>query len=80
MQALRVKRLFAVSAIGVLMAGGAAIGAAGTASAAVPTHTATYVTGGGWDNDDYGYNHHGWYDDDDDWGNWNGHGNYDHDC
>ncbi|MER5811051.1 hypothetical protein ABT143_23145 [Streptomyces sp. NPDC002033] len=68
MQALRVKRLFAVSAIGVLMAGGAALGAAGTASAAMPTHSVTYVThgGGGWD-DDNGYNN-GWYDNDDDWG------------
>ncbi|MFE6840726.1 hypothetical protein ACFVFI_38650, partial [Streptomyces sp. NPDC057705] len=64
MQALRVKRLFAVSAIGVLMAGGAAIGAAGTASAATPTHSPTYVTGGGWDHD-RGH-HHGWWDDDDD--------------
>ncbi|MEU2448871.1 MULTISPECIES: hypothetical protein [Streptomyces] len=76
MQALRVKRLFAVSAIGVLMAGGAALGAAGTASAAAPTHAPTYVTGGGWDDDDHGYGGHGWYDDDDDWG-----GGYDHgDC
>ncbi|MEU7729634.1 hypothetical protein AB0B78_31015 [Streptomyces sp. NPDC040724] len=62
MQALRVKRLFAVSAIGVLMAGGAALGAAGTASAATPTHSTTYVTGGGgWDHD---RGHHGWHDDD----------------
>lgn len=78
MQALRVKRLFAVSAIGVLMAGGAALGAAGTASAATPTQTvASYVTGGGWDHDDdYGHGHgHGWYDDDDDWG-----GGYGDDC
>ncbi|MEV7547126.1 MULTISPECIES: hypothetical protein [unclassified Streptomyces] len=76
MQALRVKRLFAASAIGVLLAGGAAMGAAGTASAAVPTHAVTYVShGGGWDDDDYGYGHgHGWYDNDDDWG-----GGYD-DC
>ncbi|WP_404952697.1 hypothetical protein [Streptomyces sp. 147326] len=74
MQALRVKRLFAVSAIGVLMAGGAALGAAGTASAATPTHSATYVTGGGWDHD---RGHHGWYDDDDD--DYRG-GGYGHDC
>ncbi|WP_371680682.1 hypothetical protein [Streptomyces sp. NBC_01276] len=68
MQALRVKRLFAVSAIGVLMAGGAALGAAGTASAAMPTHSVTYSHGGGgWDDDDHGYNHGGW-DNDDDWG------------
>ncbi|RSS80277.1 hypothetical protein [Streptomyces sp. WAC06614] len=66
------RRLFAVSAIGVLMAGGAALGAAGTASAAAPTHPVTYVSGGGWDDD--GYGHGGWYDDDDDWG-----GGYD-DC
>ncbi|MFJ7591703.1 hypothetical protein ACIQZO_30895 [Streptomyces sp. NPDC097617] len=78
MQALRVKRLFAVSAIGVLMAGGAALGAAGTASAATPTHAPTYVTGGGWGDGDHGYGGHGGhggygghghgYDDDDDWG------------
>ncbi|WP_405982530.1 hypothetical protein [Streptomyces sp. NBC_00158] len=74
MRALRVKRLFAASAIGVLMAGGAAIGAAGTATAAVPTQTVAYVShgGGGWDDDDHG---HGWYDDDDDWG-----GGYGDDC
>ncbi|MDJ0380370.1 hypothetical protein [Streptomyces sp. G-G2] len=76
MQALRVKRLFAVSAIGVLMAGGAALGAAGTASAATPTHSVTYVShgGGGWDHDNSDYNgyHHGWYDNDDDWGGWDG--------
>ncbi|MFF4485579.1 hypothetical protein ACFY0F_03650 [Streptomyces sp. NPDC001544] len=36
MKAQRARRLFAASAIGVLMAGGATIGAAGTASAAVP--------------------------------------------
>ncbi|MEU3909916.1 MULTISPECIES: hypothetical protein [unclassified Streptomyces] len=76
MQALRVKRLFAASAIGVLLAGGAAMGAAGTASAAVPTHAVAYSHGGGgWDNDDdWGGHGHGWYDDDDDWG-----GGYD-DC
>ncbi|MEU6576998.1 hypothetical protein [Streptomyces sp. NPDC046805] len=34
MKARRARRLFAVSAVGVLMASGAAIGAAGTASAA----------------------------------------------
>ncbi|WP_158754757.1 hypothetical protein [Streptomyces sp. NRRL F-2580] len=76
---MRVKRLFAVSAIGVLMAGGAALGAAGTASAATPTHSATYVTGGGWDHDRGG---HGWYDDDDDddWGGYGGYGGYNDDC
>ncbi|MFF5703601.1 hypothetical protein ACFY7H_13995 [Streptomyces sp. NPDC012794] len=73
MQALRVKRLFAASAIGVLMAGGAALGAAGTASAAAPTHSVSYVTGGGGWDDDHGYGHgHGGYDHDDDWGG--GHG------
>ncbi|MFE2140687.1 hypothetical protein ACFXA3_02830 [Streptomyces sp. NPDC059456] len=70
MQAIRAKRLFAVSAIGVLMAGGAALGAAGAASAAVPTHPVTSVTtvthGGGWDDDDGGYGYGGGYDDD--WG------------
>ncbi|MCY0936925.1 hypothetical protein [Streptomyces sp. H34-S4] len=89
MQALRVKRLFAVSAIGVLMAGGAALGAAGTASAATPTTAVAYVShGGGWGHDNGGYHgwdndngyHHGWYDNDndDDWGGWNG--GYDHGC
>ncbi|WP_327279855.1 MULTISPECIES: hypothetical protein [unclassified Streptomyces] len=70
MQALRMKRLFAVSAIGVLMAGGAALGAAGTASAATPTYSVTYVHGGGWDDDGGGHGGygHGGYDDDDDWG------------
>ncbi|MEU8438249.1 hypothetical protein AB0F18_36230 [Streptomyces sp. NPDC029216] len=66
---MRVKRLVAASAIGVMLAGGAALGAAGTASAAVPTHAVTYVSHGGWDDDDHGYGH-GWYDDDDDWGGW----------
>ncbi|MCX5093181.1 hypothetical protein OOK36_30710 [Streptomyces sp. NBC_00365] len=44
MRAQRVTRLAAVSAVGILMAGGAAIGAAGTASAATPavhTHVTT---------------------------------------
>ncbi|MEU5592321.1 hypothetical protein [Streptomyces sp. NPDC020298] len=37
MKAQRARRLFAVSAISVLMAGGATIGAAGVASAAAPS-------------------------------------------
>ncbi|WP_063831225.1 hypothetical protein [Streptomyces sp. NRRL F-2664] len=75
MQATRVKRLFAVSAIGVLMVGGA-LGAAGTASAATPTQSVTYVSGGGWDHDkgDKGGHHNGWYDDDDDYRGGKGHG------
>ena len=42
MNALRARRLAALSAVGVLMAGGAAIGAAGTASAATPTQVSTH--------------------------------------
>ncbi|MEU2714715.1 hypothetical protein [Streptomyces sp. NPDC007205] len=51
MNAHRARRLAAVSAIGVLMAGGAAIGTAGTASAATPTHVSTNrgCFRGGWD-------------------------------
>ncbi|WP_371618841.1 hypothetical protein [Streptomyces sp. NBC_00454] len=78
MFALRAKRLFAVSAAGLLMAGGAALGAAGTASAAAPTQHVSYVAGG-WDHDDdHGWHHGGWnWDDDDD----NGYGGHDHgDC
>ncbi|MEU1012977.1 hypothetical protein [Streptomyces sp. NPDC005890] len=41
MKAQRVRRLFAVSAAGVLLAGGAAIGTAGTASAATPNQVST---------------------------------------
>lgn len=41
MKAQRARRLFAVSAIGVLMASGATVGAAGTASAAVPAKAHT---------------------------------------
>ncbi|QTD98582.1 hypothetical protein [Streptomyces cyanogenus] len=41
MKAQRVRRLFAVSAAGVLLAGGAAIGTAGTASAATPDQVST---------------------------------------
>ncbi|KJK45297.1 hypothetical protein ACFCYM_00220 [Streptomyces sp. NPDC056254] len=72
MRATRVKRLFAVSAIGVLMAGGA-LGAAGTASAATPSQSVTYVSGGGWDHDRGGH-HHGWHDNDNDHYRGGGHG------
>ncbi|MFF8727315.1 hypothetical protein ACF073_12600 [Streptomyces sp. NPDC015171] len=41
MKAQRVRRLFAVSAAGVLLAGGAAISTAGTASAATPDQVTT---------------------------------------
>ncbi|MFE9168289.1 hypothetical protein ACFYNZ_01980 [Streptomyces kebangsaanensis] len=47
MKAQRARRLFAMSAAGVLLAGGAAIGAAGTASAATPAHVSTSVGHGG---------------------------------
>ncbi|MET9604904.1 hypothetical protein ABZZ17_07515 [Streptomyces sp. NPDC006512] len=76
MHAQRAKRLLAVSAAGLLMAGGAAIGTAGTASAAAPTHSVSYLTGGGCggdsDHDGGRYHNSGW-DDDDDYG-WGGHG------
>ncbi|MFI5760826.1 hypothetical protein ACIA8F_07750 [Streptomyces sp. NPDC051563] len=79
MSALRAKRLFAISAAGLLMAGGAALGTAGTASAATPAQHVSYSTGG-WDHDDDGYNgwhHGGWWDNDDDYG----YGGYDNgDC
>jgi hypothetical protein len=62
MNAQRARRLVAVSAVGVLMAGGTAIGAAGTASAAVPTQASSdfhsncgYGYGGWWNDCDYGY-------------------------
>ena len=62
MKGQRARRLCALTAIGVLMAGGAAVGAAGTASAATPHQTTTYRGGcddrGGWWNgycDGYGY-------------------------
>ncbi|MFK4146704.1 hypothetical protein [Streptomyces sp. NPDC004065] len=63
MKAQRARRLFAMSAVGVLMAGGAAIGAAGTASAAAPAHTPTNFgrcfDRGGWWNCDNGFGHRG---------------------
>ncbi|MFD7557062.1 hypothetical protein ACFV9E_21320 [Streptomyces sp. NPDC059835] len=82
MFAQRAKRLFAVSAAGVLMAGGAALATAGSASAATPTQHVSYVAGG-WDHDDDGgyggwHGHHGGWDNDDDYGNWGG--GWDDDC
>ncbi|MCX5193366.1 hypothetical protein OOK31_05595 [Streptomyces sp. NBC_00249] len=68
---MRAKRLFAVSAAGLLMAGGAALGTAGTASAAAPAQHVAYVAGG-WDDDD----DHGGWDHDDDYG----YGGYSDDC
>ncbi|MEU9009560.1 hypothetical protein AB0D12_07205 [Streptomyces sp. NPDC048479] len=56
MRAHRARRLAAVSAASILMASGAAIGAAGTASAAAPavhTHVTTNWCG---DGDDWGGN------------------------
>ncbi|MEV7685204.1 hypothetical protein ACFW1F_02775 [Streptomyces bungoensis] len=53
MKARSARRLAALSAIGVLMAGGAAIGTAGTASAATPTQLSTNrgcFYGGWWGN------------------------------
>ncbi|MFF8945877.1 hypothetical protein ACF1A5_27055 [Streptomyces sp. NPDC014864] len=63
MNAPRVRRLFAMSAIGVLMAGGAAIGTASTASAAAPAKAPTGFNGcghGGWWDDDCGYRYGYW--------------------
>ncbi|MFD9410067.1 hypothetical protein ACFWBN_24045 [Streptomyces sp. NPDC059989] len=74
----RAKRLFAVSAAGLLMAGGFALGTAGTASAAAPAQHVSYVAGG-WDDDDddYGWHHGGWDDDDDyGYGGYGGHGGH----
>ncbi|MFJ8195948.1 hypothetical protein [Streptomyces sp. NPDC096152] len=67
MNAPRVRRLFATSAIGILLAGGAAIGTAGTASAAAPAKAPTGFNhycdrGGWWDDDDCGYGYWGGYD------------------
>ncbi|BCM64875.1 MULTISPECIES: hypothetical protein [Streptomyces] len=69
MRAQRTKRLFAASAAGVLLAGGAAIGAAGTAAAA-PAHASSYSHNFNRDCDDRwddgcgygGYGHNGGYD------------------
>ncbi|MFF9770010.1 hypothetical protein ACIGXF_04350 [Streptomyces sp. NPDC053086] len=47
MKAQRVRRLFAISAAGVLLAGGATLSVAGTASAATP-HQVTTNRGCGW--------------------------------
>ncbi|MFD3327355.1 hypothetical protein [Streptomyces sp. NPDC058701] len=80
MHAQRAKRLFVVSAAGLLMAGGVALGTAGTASAATPTAAVSYLNGGGCGDDDDDYGHGGWYhnsgwdDDDDDYGHGGGHG------
>lgn len=41
MKGQRVRRLFTASAVGVLMAGGAAVGLAGTASASTPANAPT---------------------------------------
>ncbi|MBG0855899.1 hypothetical protein I2W78_29665 [Streptomyces spinoverrucosus] len=62
MKAPRARRLFAMSAIGVLLAGGAAIGTAGTASAATPTSTpANWGDDDWWDHRDR-YGHYGFFD------------------
>ncbi|MFF9085480.1 hypothetical protein ACF1BE_03465 [Streptomyces sp. NPDC014991] len=68
MKPLRARRLFAGSAVAVLLAGGAAIGAAGTASAAAPDHVPT--NHGCFDRGN------GWYDNCDDFGNRGGYGNF----
>ncbi|MFI1162987.1 hypothetical protein ACH4UM_05075 [Streptomyces sp. NPDC020801] len=61
MKAPRARRLLAMSAVGVLMAGGAAIGAAGTASAATPAQAPTNFRHGcwvgGWWDPDCGFGH-----------------------
>ncbi|MFD9219834.1 hypothetical protein ACFWDI_07365 [Streptomyces sp. NPDC060064] len=55
MRAQRARRLVAVSAASILMAGGAAIGAAGTAAAAPAVHTHVTTNWCG-DRDDWGGN------------------------
>ncbi|MEW2317132.1 hypothetical protein [Streptomyces bauhiniae] len=84
MRSTRARRLVALSATGLLLAGGAAVGAAGTASATQNGHHSSYDR-------DYRDGHHnrynhdrGWWNDDD-WGrhhnghhnNWNNWGDYD---
>ncbi|MFJ4470680.1 hypothetical protein ACIP2X_24810 [Streptomyces sp. NPDC089424] len=75
MNAPRARRLFAMSAIGVLMAGGAAIGAAGTASAATPTtHVPSNWGGDDWrDRGGWGYNNFGYFNN---FGGFGGYGGY----
>ncbi|MEU0677064.1 hypothetical protein ABZ330_30020 [Streptomyces sp. NPDC006172] len=58
MNAQRVRRCLAASAVGVLMAGGATVGAASTASAAAPAHPSPQVDRGWCDH------HHRWWNDD----------------
>ncbi|WP_225823951.1 hypothetical protein [Streptomyces naphthomycinicus] len=93
MRAQRIKRLFVASAAGALLTGGAAIGAAGSASAVTPAHdySCSYYTDGcghWWRGDcgGYGYGGYGW--DDGGYGGYGhgdygyggyGHGGYDHD-
>ncbi|MFE9622857.1 hypothetical protein [Streptomyces sp. NPDC006527] len=57
MNAQRARRLFAISAVGVLMGGGAAVGAAGTASAAAPSDLPTNHSRDWCDRD----RHHDWW-------------------
>ncbi|MFI9585895.1 hypothetical protein ACIHCQ_29550 [Streptomyces sp. NPDC052236] len=54
MRAQRVRRLVAVSAVGILMAGGSAIGAAGTAAAAAPAVHTNVTNDGCGDRGDWG--------------------------
>ncbi|MFI0809427.1 hypothetical protein [Streptomyces echinatus] len=75
MRAQHVRRVLAASAAGVVMAGGAAVGAAGTAVAAAPAaHTGRVTTGGCFGHDDWrcfddgGFGHGGF-----------GHGGFDRD-
>lgn len=63
MKAQRARRLFAVSAISVLMAGGATIGAAGAASAAPPAKAPTKAPAnfGCWDHSNRFFNNCGFH-------------------
>ncbi|MGW1600976.1 hypothetical protein [Streptomyces eurythermus] len=83
MRARRLKYLFAVSAAGVLVAGGAALGTAGIAVASAPTHapqaSVGYHSDDGDDGDDDGYDDgydDGGGDDDGGGGDYGGGGGY----
>ncbi|CAL9469273.1 hypothetical protein SUDANB15_02781 [Streptomyces sp. enrichment culture] len=95
MRTQRAKRVFAASAAGLMMAGGVALGTAGTASASAPVQEQSHSSYCGdyyyWDDDCYdgrgGNGDHGdhddrdWRGDHDDHDNWRGGngGNGDHD-
>ncbi|MEU6385688.1 hypothetical protein ABZ847_19265 [Streptomyces bauhiniae] len=83
MRSTRARRLVALSATGLLLAGGAAVGAAGTASATQNGHHSSYDRDyrdghnrynhdrGWWNDDGWGRHHHN------NWNNWNNWGDND---